>query len=200
VASALVGPDAATALLTSLQTAPSLRGGRLPRSDDEDGEVDSGPYRLRGWLTEETSYGGIDKRDPLADSIEYPVSRPADWICGVTQVRPNIDGLAWLDTNEEVAVATETWAMKDGGRDARGPQGTRLRVSPDFLAKLANKAEAGVIVEVQIRRRPARGAYSNTPDYEELRYIDDYVRYFLYAPDDGWRDYLGRHIAWSEDR
>jgi hypothetical protein len=200
VASALVGLGAATALLTSLQTAPSLRGGRLPRADDEDGEVDSGPYRLRGWLTEDIAYGGMDKRDPLADSIEYPVPRPADWICELLQIDPDIDALTWLGTNRDVTVATEAWAMKEGGREHHGPQGTRLRVSPEFLAELADKAEAGVMVEVQIRRRPSRDSYSNAHDDEELRYMDDYVRYFLYTPDDGWRDYLGRHIAWSEDR
>lgn len=200
VSSALVGPDAATALLTSLQTAPSLRGGRLPRSADEDGEVSSGPYRLRGWLTQDTVYGGIDKRDPLADSVAYPVPRPADWVREALQVEPDTQGLAWMGPNQQVAVATETWAMKDGGREPRGPQGTRHRVSPDFLAKLANEAEACVIVEVQIRRRPSRDSYSNFHDDDELRYIDDYVRYFLYSPDAGWCDYLGRHIAWSEDR
>lgn len=200
VASALVGQDAATALLSSLQTARSLRGGQLPRSDFEDGEVDSGPYRLRGWIAADTVYGGIDKRDPLVDSIEYPLPRPADWVCQLLQIESDRDGLAWLGTNQTIAVATETWAMKERGRNPSGPQGTRLRVSPGFLLDLTNSAGACIIVEVQIRRRPARNSYSNVHEDEEMRYIDDYVRYFLYTPHDGWCDYLGRHIAWPEDR
>jgi hypothetical protein len=196
VSSALVGSRAATALLTSLQTAPSLLGGRLPGSDDEDNEIDSSLFRLTGWLTHNTSHTGIDKRDPLADSITYPVPRPANWVCQRHGLELRTDGLTWLTAEAEIAVETETWADKERGRHAHGPEGTRLRVSAKFLADLAEQAEAGVIVEVQLRRRPSRSGYSGTDeDDDEMRYTDDYVRYFLYTPADGWRDYLGRHIS-----
>ena len=196
VSSALVGTRAATALLTSLQTAPSLLGGRLRGSDDEDNNVDVGLFRLRGWLTHNTSHTGIDKRDPFADSITYPVPHPADWVRQRHGLELQTDGLAWLTADAEIAVETETWANKERGRDAHGPDGTRLRVSANFLADLAKQAEASVIVEVQLRRRPSRSGYSRThEDDDEMRYTDDYVRYFLYTPADGWRDYLGRHIS-----
>lgn len=200
IGSALVERDAATALLASLQTTPSLRGGRLPRSDSEDDEIDSAPYRLRGWITADPAYGGIDKRDPLAESIEYPLPRPADWVCQLHQIESDCDGLSWLGADKEMVVATETWAIKEGGRYPSGPEGTRLRVSEEFLLDLANSTGAGVIVEVRIKRRPARNAYSYDRDDEEMRYIDDHVRYFLYTPSNGWRDYLGHQITRTDDR
>ncbi len=132
IASALVGREAASALLSALQTASSLSGGMLPRSGADD-EIARTPFNLRGWVTDESRYGGTDSHDPLAEAVEYPVSRPSDWIRTLLQLKADADGLTW--TKEEAVVAeAEAWADKSGGRERSGPEGNRLRVRPNFLA------------------------------------------------------------------
>jgi hypothetical protein len=51
-----------------------------------------------------------------------------------------------------------------------------------------------LIVEVGFDRHDdSAQKYSN--DDDTMGYLDDYVKYFLFTPEDGWRDYSGRSIA-----
>lgn len=197
IASALVGREAASALVFALQTASSLQGNMLPRSGAED-EIAQTPFNLRGWVTDETRYGGTDSHDPLAEAVEYPVNRPSDWIRSLLQLKTDADELTWT-LDDAVVAESETWADKSGGRERSGPEGNRLRVRPDFLTRLAKATESDVIVEVRVLRRPSRDSYYH-PHTDELGYIDGYVRYFLYSPDAGWRDYLGHNLSGPRNR
>lgn len=195
VSSALAYMRTAPALVRAMQTAESLHNHRLPFAD-YDNDIEAGPFRLRGWITDNSGEAGADRRDPFADDISYPPPLPTGWVRELLHLRQAPNGLDWMrgDGPEPVAVS-EAWALRDSGRDGLGPDGVRLRVTPDLLTELATQTQCAVIVEVRIDRDvDSRRSYSSSSD-DDLGFIDDYVRYFLFNPTDGWCDYLGRPVA-----
>lgn len=199
ISSALVGLEAATALMAALQTAPTFLDRPLAFSGDadgEDGELKTGPYLLRGWISNETTRRpGADRRDPFAANVVYPTPGPASWITELLQLRVSPGGRDWSKLDARPVVSSEAWATKDGSRNPLGQAGTRLRVSPDFLADLAQKTGNGVVVEVRLDRRLDSSSYSYSDDDDDLRYLDGYVRYFLFTAGSGWQDYRGRVVS-----
>ncbi|MDR7188272.1 hypothetical protein J2Y46_001088 [Microbacterium sp. BE35] len=193
VTSALVDLRTARALVRALQTAPSLQSHRLPFTDYDD-DLEVGPYILRGWIQDDNSETGADHRDPFAEDITYPTPRPSQWVRDLLHLSEAPNGLDWIAATEPTPVAVaEAWALKEGGRDPRGPEGTRLRVTSALLAELSAKTQSAIIVEVRFDRDPETRSYHRSD--EQLGFLDDYVRYFSYTPDTGWRDYLGRPLA-----
>ncbi len=191
VRSALVDCETGPALVRALQAAPSFRSHRIPLADDDDFTFNVANFRLLGWLDHPYSKDGSDSRDDFASDVRYPTPRPAEWVQKLLGLASTADGLNWVQNGNLDAVAvSEAWSLKDGGREPRGPDGARLRVTSTFLADLAVKTDSAVILEVRFDRNDEstrRYAYSD----DSLRYLDDYVKFFLFTPNNGWRDYRG---------
>ncbi len=198
VTSSLVGRAAAPALLRALQTAPSFSDHRLPLNEDEDFTVSDYPFELRGWVDAPDSVLGFDKRDDFASDMSYPTPKLSGWI---QDLLVGDDGIAApLDSAHREAshVRVEAWSEKDSSREPVGPDGVRLQVSNVLLDKILKLTGLTLIVEVRLHRSDE----SNRENYEHHElggYLDDYVRYFSYEPENGWRDSSGRAVTRQEN-
>ncbi|MBP1240334.1 hypothetical protein ABID92_002032 [Frigoribacterium sp. PvP120] len=197
VASALVARDTAGALLTALQSASTFTAHRLPLTDDEDFTFDIGSFQLRGWIDSPHNETGIDRKDEFARDVQFPTPRPSTWITDTLQLSQSDDGMNWNSSDGALVGTAESWSSKSWGRDSQGPHGTRLRVSTDLLAEVATRTGMAVILEVRIDRHDESIRHGSNDDY--LGYLDDYVKFFLFAPDLGWRDAGGRPVAGPAD-
>src|SRR5437868_13635190 len=79
VDSALVSPSTAGALVRALQTVDDPLDYCLPSVTDHL-EIDTPPYRLKGWLDDKYSDTGIDQRDPLRYDVGAIRSRPSNQV------------------------------------------------------------------------------------------------------------------------
>lgn len=195
VTSALVSRETGPALVRALQTSPSFNNFRIPLAGDDDFTFDFGTFRLRGWLDDPDSESGSDRRDRFAFDVRYPTPRPSDWVRKLLNLSSTTNGLDWLQLGKPEAVAVSAaWSQKDGSRERRGPDGARLRVTPRLLEDLAAATDSAVILAVRFDRNDeSTRRYSGSDD--SLGYLDDYVKFFLFTPNEGWRDYRGDPIA-----
>jgi hypothetical protein len=198
VTSSLVSPDTAMALMRALQSAPSFNNHRLPLTVDDDFTFDTGSFQLRGWLDTPHLETGADRRDDFARDVQFPTPRPSRWVLDALELAATDNGMSWSGSDGVLAATAESWSLKDGGREPSGPHGTRLRVSPQLLASLATHSGMAVIVEVRIDRYD--GSTRRNSNHDSLGYLDDYVKFFLFTPDAGWRDSRGRPVAGPADR
>jgi hypothetical protein len=193
ISTALVFPETAPALMRSLQWAPSFHNHRLPVTGDEDFTFDSGPFQLRQWIDNPNGASGADSRDEYARDIHYPTPRPSQWVRDLLNLSATDDGLRWLRDGEVVAYSL-SWSADDIGRERHGPSGSLLRVAPSLLSDLAEATGMSVIAEVRFDRFDETHQDLMKSD-DSMGYIDDYVRFFLFTPGDGWRDSSGRPVS-----
>jgi hypothetical protein len=200
ITSALVDPETGPALVRTLQSAPSFNQVHIPLDGDENFTIDSGIFRLRGWIEHPDSEGGLDRRDEFAADIRYPTPRPAKWVQDRLGLSPTPNGLDWLQVGKpELVAASEAWSEKVSGREPRGPDGARLRVRRTLVEDLATATDNAVIIEVRFDRNDeSTRRYARSDD--SLGYLDDYVKFFLFTPNEGWSDYRGDLIVRQADR
>ncbi|MFS4505496.1 hypothetical protein ACMA46_04590 [Clavibacter sp. Sh2141] len=198
VASSLVAQETATSLLRALQAAPSFNNHRLPLADDHVYTFDKGSFQLRGWIDSPDHETGVDRQDDFARDVQYPTPRLTQSVLDELELSRSDDGMSWSTSDGVLVAMAESWSLKDWGREPSGPHGTRLRVTPGLLAEVALHTGMAVIVEVRINRHdesPRRNS-----NHDSMGYLDDYVKFFLFTPDVGWRDASGRAIAGAADR
>ena len=95
VSSALVNADYAHSLMRALQTASNPHTTyRIPHSGD-DLKIDSGQFKLQGWICETSKEHGIDERDPWAGDIGYPPLRPAKWFATSNDLQSDDQRRVW---------------------------------------------------------------------------------------------------------
>lgn len=192
VSTALVASETAPALMRALQTGPSFNSHRLPLAGDDDFTFDAGAFQLRGWIDSADVDKGADSRDEFARDIHHPTPRPSMWVRDLMGLEPTPDGLSWTRSGDTGPVAvSDAWAENGTAREASGPDGQRLRVSPTLLTSLATATGMAVILEVRFDRHDGSARRDRGSD-ETMGYLDDYVKFFLYTPADGWRDAGGR--------
>jgi len=197
IASALVDPQAAGALVRALQTADGYWSFRIPSADvdDEDFQFSSPPFQLRGWVSTPHSEGGIDRLDPLATELTPELPRPCVDIVETLRITSRDGGLRWESEDEDIVLASETWAEISVGREPHGPSGSRLRITNEALDQLLGHLGVALIVEVRVRREDRRGGYTDVSDNDNEGGDADHgndFRVFSYQPETGWNDFNGR--------
>lgn len=197
IASALVNPDAAGALVRALQTADGYWSFRIPSADldDEDFQFSSPPFQLRGWVSTPHSEGGIDRLDPLATELTPELPRPSADIAETLSITSGNGGLRWESENGDAILASETWAEISVGREPHGPSGNRLRITTEALDQMLGRLDAALIVEVRVRREDRRARYTDVSDNDDEGGGADHdndFRVFSYQPGTGWNDFNGR--------
>lgn len=196
IASALVNPDAAGALVRALQTADGYWSFRIPSADldDEDFQFSSPPFQLRGWVSTPNSEGGIDRLDPLATELTPELPRPSADIVEALGITSWNGGLWWETADGATVLASETWAEISVGREPHGPSGNRLRITTEALDQMLEPLDAALIVEVRVRREDRRARYADVPDNDDEGGDADHdndFRVFSYQPGTGWIDFNG---------
>ncbi|WP_217637364.1 hypothetical protein [Curtobacterium sp. MCBA15_016] len=196
IASALVNPETAGALVRALQTADGYWSFRIPSADfdDEDFQFSSLPFQLQGWVSTPHSEGGIDRLDPLATELSPELPRPSADIARILSITSADGGLRWESENGDAILASETWAEISVGREPHGPSGNRLRITTEALDQMLERREAALVVEVRVRREDRRARYSGVSDNDDKGGGADHdndFRVFSYQPGTGWNDCNG---------
>ncbi|MEO9249251.1 hypothetical protein ABDK96_16330 [Citricoccus nitrophenolicus] len=196
IASALVTPEAAGALVRALQTADGYWSFRIPSADldDEDFQFSSPPFQLQGWVSTPNSEGGIDRLDPLATELTPEPPRPSEDIAKMLSITSRDGGLRWQSEEADVVLASETWAEISAGREPHGPSGHRLRITTEALDQLLGRLDAALIVEVRVRREDRSARYADVSDNDNEGGDADHgndFRVFSYQPGTGWNDFNG---------
>lgn len=199
IASALVNPEAAGALVRALQTADGYWSFRIPSADldDEDFQFSSPPFQLQGWVSTPHPEGGIDRLDALATDLAPELPRPSADIAETLSITSSNGGLCWESADGAVVLASETWADVSVGREPHGPSGNRLRITNDMLDQMLGRLDAALIVEVRVRREDHRarygGASANDDEGGGTDHDNDF-RIYSYRSRAGWTDFNG-HIG-----
>ncbi|HMR49004.1 MAG TPA: ATP-binding protein [Arachnia sp.] len=196
IASALVNPEAAGALVRALQTADGYWSFRIPSADldDEDFQFSSPPLQLQGWVSTPHSEGGIDRLDPLATELTPELPRPSANIAETLSITSGDGGLRWESKNGDVVLAAETWAEISLGREPHGPSGNRLRITTEALDQMLGHLGAALIVEVRVRLEDRRARYAGVTGNDDEGGGADHdndFRVFFYQPGTGWNDFNG---------
>lgn len=197
IASALVNPEAAGALVRALQTADGYWSFRIPSADldDEDFQFSSPPFQLRGWVSTPNSEGGVDRLDPLATELTPELPRPSADIAETLSIISRDGGLRWEREDGVVVLASETWAEISAGRERHGPSGSRLRITIEALDQVLGRLDAALIVGVRVKREDRRARYADVLDNNDEGGDADHgndFRVFSYQPGTGWNDFNGR--------
>ena len=171
VSSALVNTDYAHSLMRALQTASNPYDYRIPHSGD-DLEIDSGQFKLQGWICETSKEHGIDERDPWAGDIGYPPLRPAKWFATSNDLQSDDERRVWRSPSlgEGPVLYSYVWGGKSEKNDYSTPEtGSRLIANVEALKLWLSSISMDLILEVQINREFRRGSYrhkqEDTPEY-----------------------------------
>jgi hypothetical protein len=207
VATALVSPDTASALVRALQTVDDSWNYRIPPTEHEL-EIHTPPYKLVGWLVDVHHDVGIDEHDPLRYEVRAIECRPADQVATVLNLEfAHDDQARWVDIRSRNTVFTyEAWG------DTRGDEsddqfryngriqssGHRLQIDKEALRMFLNKMNLDLIVEVEITRRDQGYGY---PGYdEEKAHESRFDRVLLFRRDGTIEGAEGRLGTWTSPR
>lgn len=185
--SALVSSQRPQALLRATQTSEDPQRYRIPPTDDEL-EIDSGPYQLKGWIDNDTKYRQLDDFDPWSGCISVPAPRPAKFVREALALMPAQEERIWFHTqaaNWQPVLWSQVWGMKNEDDGEGRGSGTRLQASPSFLIELLNKLQMDLIIKVQLKRETRQSRYDRNRG-EDHGYIPPCCRLFLLSAQGDW--------------
>jgi hypothetical protein len=185
VASALVSPERSGSLLRALQTAKNPHHFRLPDADD-DSQIDSGSFQLKGWVIDRTRDRGLDRFDPWSGDVSYPPVTPTSSVIDLTGLVSDLESREWHikeQGQQNIALCSQLWGFCDEGNDENeGGTGRRFQAFLPFVAGLLRAVSMDLIVAVEIERRTRRRRYESYKD-DDLGYVLPSIRLFLIKSD-----------------
>ncbi len=161
VSSSFVNSELAHSLMRALQTASNPYEYRIPPSED-DLEIDSGQFQLKGWVSETSREHGIDKRDPWAGDIAYPPLRPARWFATSNDLRSDAEHRIWHSPSlgDQTVMYSYVWGQKSEKNSyTTSETGSRLIADIEALKIWLSSMSMDLIFEVQINREFRRDSY-----------------------------------------
>lgn len=195
IRSALVQPERSNALLGALQVAASQMDFRIPSAGD-DLELDIEEYVLRGWMNDDSRELGLDRSDGFSGGVGYPPPRPSAEFQTAIRLAPDKDQRNWVrqESGPSPSLLVTTWNDQSRERNGRGlgSKGERVEIELPSLHKALQVFGMDLIVEVSIDRATYDYSGRNN-DYSgnEIGYLDDYFKIFLYKHRLGWFDARG---------
>lgn len=203
VASALVSPDTAGALLRALEATPP-RAFDLPLADEGcdawGNEINEPGFQLLGWLHRfETSWSELDDHDPLAASGGDHRTVPADDFLTFNRLSADSTGCRFRSADGDTVVLAEAWGDHAGPGERHevriASDGRRTRVRRDALLRYLKHRGLDLIIEanVWIYRRERAG-----PEEDEYGY--ERSRIYLLRRDGSLEVLGGRHGPRAADR
>jgi hypothetical protein len=173
ISSALVVPGTGGSLLRALQTMDDAWDYKLPE-EEEDFEIQEGPYRLLGWLRNPSRDTRMDEKDPLRGFATIITALPGRRVVDACGLARDKDWRArWSrDAAQPPMFVFETWGeeAKDEERYNEGMAvaGRRLLAHKEQLQDFLHIQELDLIVEVEVRRRGREsGRYSGEEEKEK---------------------------------
>lgn len=158
VSSALVDNSTGSALLRALQTVDSAWDYKLP-DEDGDQEIDTGPYRLIGWIKSARREEGIDDSDTFRGHASTIVACPGRRVSEACNLNRDASGSPlWFDTGTDSPMFIyEVWGERDKDDDPYATNfhtaGRRLLAHKTQLQEFLRNQGLDLIIEVEVTRR-----------------------------------------------
>lgn len=190
ISTALVSKESSEALLRALETCSNCRDYKLPDYQEERVEIDSGIFRLKGFVDNPDSTKGIDEFDPYATNLSYPPFSLGEPFLKDMGIKSDDDGKTWYKSNGDVALRCDTWSGNIQGYDEEPEQsGMRLSASLSLLKELCKMYDSYLIIDVNISRDIA---YKYRPD--DHKYLGPSHKIYLLT-EDGRLKSTGQNIS-----
>ncbi len=171
VSSALINPETADALATSLRWARDAMDYRLPFYRDPEAEVNEPPFELTGWVVGER---GGDKRldgfDPYAREIAYPPHEIGESFAKLLGITPDYEHRTWCRLpSAEPAFISEIWSEKASATGI-GPTGRGIASVEviDELTRLCLLTGKELLFSVEINRNHQQYRGSSSDEFSCL--------------------------------
>lgn len=179
ISAALVSKRSSEALLRALETCSNSHDYKLPDYQEESVEIDSGIFKLKGFIDNPDSSKGIDEFDPYAANLSYPPFTFGEQFLKDLGLKSEDDGKTWCFSNGQVALRCDIWSGAVRGYDEEPEQsGMRLSASLYLLKELCNTYDSDLIIDVNISRDMA---YKYRPDNHE--YLNPSNKIYIFSAD-----------------
>ncbi|MEL1240381.1 P-loop domain-containing protein [Flavobacterium flavipallidum] len=154
ITSSLVSKNTSKSLMIALETCSDPYDYKLPDYEEDDNEIDSDSFILKGWIKDESISKRLDKYDPYADNVDYPPYIVGADIMSRLNLSLGNDGKFWyLPTLSFPALQCEIWSSHRSDRDENPDQaGKQLKASLQFLKHMCSTLNCDMIFEVSIKR------------------------------------------------
>lgn len=183
VSTALVSKETSEALLRALQTCSNCNDYKLPDYQEERVEIDSGLFRLKGFVENPGSSEGIDKADPYAANLRYPPFSFGETFMKDLGLIPEDDGKTWKFSNGQIVVRCDIWSgVARVNNEIPEQSGIRLSASLPLLKELCKTYNSDLIIEVTISRDKA---YKYRPD--NYNYINPSHKIYIFSEDERFK-------------
>lgn len=168
VASALVAPERADALLRALQTTSDPSDYRIPDQGNEL-EINEGEFKLQGWLKcVLPDHEGIDSHDPLRNELDRALITPGSLFCDWAGLISNETlALFWRKRSPETAVTMfEHWndMPRNGYHGGFRSEGKRLLIRTGELLRFLKCEGWSLIIKCELSRHIKRGSHEDTEE------------------------------------
>jgi hypothetical protein len=182
IRSSLVSTERSASLLAALQTADDPHAYRIPDEDD-DLQIDMGPFQLKGWIADRSGEGGVDDNDPWAGNVRFPAPEPAAFVTERMGLSTDADRRLWRTPSDHLpTLRSEVWGSFSERDSSEQPNGSRLWASRRFVHQFLAAIGMDMLVEVEIQRRSRHQPYE-TPDENEPQNIPASTRIFIIKGD-----------------
>jgi len=181
ITSALVSKKSAHALMRALETCSDPYDYKLPDYEEDSMEINSAPFMLIGWITDDSVSLRIDEYDPYADNLSYPSYSIGIDIINKTGVIVTDDGTVCFPEEADAILASEVWSShRDTISEEPNQTGNRLQVSLRFLKHICLTYNCDIIFEVEIKREIT---YKYRERDEKYEYSKPKQKIFLLSSD-----------------
>ncbi|WP_135230754.1 hypothetical protein [Deinococcus fonticola] len=173
IASALVAPSTAQALLNALSTCVDPNDFKLPAFGEDLMEFNTPPFELRGWITSHDTSNRLDDFDPHAGNIRYPPDTIDSRILDQYGIIADKENRVWTSSDGTEVIVSELWGEYKKGRsneqETSDREGSRMLASLTFLKTLCQTLNRVLIIKIEIQRRFLRSSYRRREDHHEYR-------------------------------
>ena len=182
VHSALVSKERSSSLLIALQTTQNPHDYKIPHFED-DLEIDSGSFCLKGWIKNSHRDPGIDTKDPWAGSVFFPVAEPAPFVIDAMQLLPDQDRRFWTNSEDAFPVfKSDAWGEEQKNDSSETTRGSLLRADTQSVLSFLETVGMNLVVEVDIKRRYPYGSHSWRKE-DEMQRIPSSTKIFIIESD-----------------
>ncbi|RED92435.1 ATP-binding protein [Marinoscillum furvescens] len=180
VSSSLVSKATSVALMRALTTTSDYRDYKLPDYEERSVEIDSGIFKLRGFILDAYESKGIDKLDPYSGSISYPPFSFGEPFNKLLNITPDVEGQKWFSHDGQIVLECDIWSSERQDYDKEPEQsGIRISASLELLKRLCKVYDSHMIIDINISRDIE---YNYRSDKEEYQYLTHH-KIYLFTPD-----------------
>ena len=182
ISSALVSKTTSDALIRALETCSDPYDYKLPYYDEENIEIDSDSFVLKGWIKNESVSKRLDEFDPYADNIDYPPYVIGSDILSKLDLSVDNTGKVWhTPLPSSSSMKCEIWSSYRFNRDENPEQtGKKLKASLQFLKYICTTLNCDIVIDISIKR-DVNYKYQNQE--EEHQYLKPKHKLFILSSD-----------------